>query len=130
MTTVAQIAEKYNKGVEEVKVALETLGYGKGFKSFAQVNDEAEGRLDVYWKQKGAPLTERKTVTYQKTSPRERKLGKTQVMEKPRRTFSRPPPIAPPVVAKPVVTTARNVAPSPLRVLAPIFQCHGYGRVD
>ena len=66
MTTVAQIAEKYNKGVEEVKVALETLGYGKGFKSFAQVNDEAEGRLDVYWKQKGAPLTERKTVTYQK----------------------------------------------------------------
>ena len=84
MTTVAQIAEKYNKGVEEVKVALETLGYGKGFKSFAQVNDEAEGRLDVYWKQKGAPLTERKTVTYQKTSPRERKLGKTQVMEKPR----------------------------------------------
>ena len=42
MTTVAQIAEKYNKGVEEVKVALETLGYGKGFKSFAQVNDEAE----------------------------------------------------------------------------------------
>ena len=48
MTTVAQIAEKYNKGVEEVKVALETLGYGKGFKSFAQVNDEAEGRLDVY----------------------------------------------------------------------------------
>ena len=119
MTTVAQIAEKYNKGVEEVKVALETLGYGKGFKSFAQVNDEAEGRLDVYWKQKGAPLTERKTVTYQKTSPRERKLGKTQVMEKPRRTFSRPPPIAPPVVAKPVVTPPATSLPPPLESLPP-----------
>ncbi|WOV90145.1 MAG: hypothetical protein R1F54_06175 [Candidatus Zeuxoniibacter abyssi] len=129
MTTVAQIAEKYNKGVEEVKVALETLGYGKGFKSFAQVNDEAEGRLDVYWKQKGAPLTERKTVTYQKTSPRERKLGKTQVMEKPRRTFSRPPPIAPPVEPNPSSLRPQRRS-LPLKVLAPIFQCHGYGKVD
>ena len=100
MTTVAQIAEKYNKGVEEVKSALETLGYGKGFKAFAPVNYEAEGKLDVYWKQKSAPLTESKAVARPKASPRERKLGKTQVMEKPRRVFSRPTPIASPVVAK------------------------------
>ena len=99
MLTTKQIAEKYGKTDDEVKKALGTVGYTGRVSVVSKVSPEIESKLDAYFRQQA--MASKKAAA--KTVHHDRKIGSTQVVEKKRRTFTRPPK---PEVAQPNKTDA------------------------
>ncbi|MGU9951488.1 MAG: translation initiation factor IF-2 [Gammaproteobacteria bacterium WSBS_2016_MAG_OTU1] len=113
MTTTTDIAKKYGKSHNDIKVALLAVGFEKGRGVIITVPPDVERKLDAYFLEASA---EEEKPAAAKTSSTSRSIGGVQITTKKQRTINRPVKPTPAPAPAPAASAAPAPAPAPAPV--------------